>query len=914
VANAINVARSASPQIVWIEGESGIGKTAFMRHFLSGVKHVTVLEASGEESETTLDYGVIIQLLAQAVPGTTFYGLQQRVTDPSRVSSFSMGAELLAALGSLQDQAPVVIAIDDAHWLDESSAGALLFALRRLHGDRVLVLIVSRRDELDRFGTGWARLLADPYRVHHIGLSGLTTQEVSELSDSLGRGLLNATASERLRIHTGGHPLHIRALLGELDPTWLASGTGALPAPRSFAATILARLMVLSPDAQNLVAAAAVAGSHCSMELASAAAGIADPLPALEEALAADLLTVVRTRGIDELGFPHPLIRAAVYDDLSPKRRRELHLACGALASEAQALAHRVAASPGGDDELAAELRKSAETEIDAGRLTAGVEQLLAASRIASDSIVRETALLDAVHFLAQAGDTRAIRMLDSVLACSDSARRRYTEATLMIVSGRLMEARDALLEVIARNDGSGDRDLEGEVAALLSVTCALQRLGDEAVQWAERALGIEMLSPTARATATQGLAIGLAASGRATEGVAELAHLTSSRAEPEAFDAELLATRASLKTWCGDLAGAAADLSAVVTWSRAGVPFRSVPNAYATLADVEYHLGHWDDGLTHADVAISLGEENERPWELAYGHAVAAYLHAVRGNFTTAIEHVVSAKAAAESAPLPMSFFHAASATAQLAWVRGDWEGVLQALEFLVNPLEQASPGLPPRVVRSMVAEAMVFSGRLDDADAMLVGLAQQSAVAPYPDRTAIDLWRLRGALAHARGQTTEAEEAFERGKVAAGSVRAPLAAALLELGFGQFLRRTKQRRAATAALQSAYAQLSTLGAQPFCDRAEAELSACGVRWATRGSDNRYGLSPREEVVARLVASGKTNREVAGELYLSTKAIEYHLGNVFGKVGVRSRRELAARLNGTQVDAPDQTAAHSFD
>src|SRR5262249_34847454 len=147
------------------------------------------------------------------------------------------------------------------------------------------------------------------------------------------------------------------------------------------------------------------------------------------------------------------------------------------------------------------------------------------------------------------------------------------------------------------------------------------------------------------------------------------------------------------------------------------------------------------------------------------------------------------------------------------------------------------------------------------------------------------IDLWRLRGALAQTRGQAADAEAAFERGKAAAGSIQAPLAAGLLELAFGQFLRRTGRRRAATVALQGAYAQFSSLGARPFGDRTQAELSACGVRWAKEGSDNRYGLTPREEVVARLVASGKTNREVGGELYLSTKAIEYHLGNIFGKV-----------------------------
>jgi DNA-binding CsgD family transcriptional regulator len=241
---------------------------------------------------------------------------------------------------------------------------------------------------------------------------------------------------------------------------------------------------------------------------------------------------------------------------------------------------------------------------------------------------------------------------------------------------------------------------------------------------------------------------------------------------------------------------------------------------------------------------------------------------------------------------------------------VRGEWDAVLQALEMLMNPLERASAGLGPRTVRSMVAEALVFTGRLDEAEAALDGLEEQLNAAPFPDATSIDLWRLRGALAHARRLPDDAEGAFEHGRTAAESVQTPLAEALLELELGQFLRRTKRRRAASEALEGARSRFAALGAKPFSDRCETELAACGVRWVNRTPDNRYGLTPRETVVARLVASGKTNREVAAELYLSTKAIEYHLGNVFGKVGVHSRRELAARLNAPQAELSEPARA----
>ena len=293
LSGAMEAARGGTPQIVWIEGEPGIGKTAFMRRFLSTVEDVVVIEASGDESETTLDYGVVLQLLARGTPDSSWDAVQERLDQRSPVSPFSVGADLLGMLGSLQDNAPVVMAIDDAHWVDQSSAGALLFALRRLHGDRVLVLIGSRPEGIDYLGPSWSRLIDDPDRARRIRLPGLTGQEVSQLSDHLGIGALNSSASERLREHTAGHPLYIKALLGELAPERLMSDDGDLPAPHSFSATVLARLSAIGLDAQNLVAAAAVSGPRCALSFAASVAGVGDPLAALEQAVAAELLGVV---------------------------------------------------------------------------------------------------------------------------------------------------------------------------------------------------------------------------------------------------------------------------------------------------------------------------------------------------------------------------------------------------------------------------------------------------------------------------------------------------------------------------------------------------------------------------------------------------------------------------------------------
>ena len=325
LSSAMESARAAQPQIVWIEGEPGIGKTAFVRRFLTTVEDVVVLEASGEESETALDYGVVLQLVAKATPASSRAEREEQIAGRSPASSFAVGADLLAMLGTVQDSAPVVIAVDDAHWIDAPSAGALLFALRRLHGDRVLVLIVSRPDGLAQLGPSWSRLLADPDRVQRIRLSGLSGSEVNQLADSLGIGPLTLAAGERLREHTGGHPLYVKALLGEL-PLEQAQ----LRRRRTPRATFVLGHGARAADRDRRRRAESRGGGGGrrralpARRSRRAVAGLDDPLPALEEALAAELLGLVPARLPEEIAFPHPLVRAAIYDDLSPTRRRAL--------------------------------------------------------------------------------------------------------------------------------------------------------------------------------------------------------------------------------------------------------------------------------------------------------------------------------------------------------------------------------------------------------------------------------------------------------------------------------------------------------------------------------------------------------------------------------------------------------------
>jgi predicted ATPase len=224
VSGALHAASDGRPQVVVIEGEAGIGKTALLRRCRARSTGFVVLEASGEETETNLELGIVSQLIACSPAEADPPQSRSLGTGAASTVPFAAGADLLALLGAVQDVGPVLVVLDDAHWIDTPSAAALLFALRRLHTDRVCTLIAARPAAAGAVDMGWRRFLADPERVSRIALTGLDGAEVRALASALLDQPLSAGAGERLRAHTGGHPLYVGALVAELPPRSLTLG------------------------------------------------------------------------------------------------------------------------------------------------------------------------------------------------------------------------------------------------------------------------------------------------------------------------------------------------------------------------------------------------------------------------------------------------------------------------------------------------------------------------------------------------------------------------------------------------------------------------------------------------------------------------------------------------------------------
>jgi DNA-binding CsgD family transcriptional regulator len=873
-------AEMGRPQVVYVEGDAGAGKSTLLSRFLSSLPDAVVLQVGGDEAETLLSYGVIDQLRAGV--------LTEPGTDPMAV-----GVRLLDLFDRLQSGGQVVVlALDDLQWADRPSARAVLFALRRLRADKVLAVVSTRAGELA--DPGWARFAGGDARVTRIRLGGLSPGDLTELARALGLGVLSQRGASRLADHTEGNALYCRALLEEIGAARLsAAGGRGLPAPRELSAVILTRVAALPGAVQSFLAAASVLGQHALVSAIVSVARLPDGRNELDAAVAAGLLTEVGPAL--ELTFAHPLYRAAIYADLSPARRRELHARAGEVVTGSARLAHRAAASLGPDEALAGELEASARAAAAAGDAVASawaLEQAAALSVAAQD---REGRLLDAAVVLLNAADTAAAARV--LASCQVSSARRDALAGLLGVFTGSPGAEGSLLAAWQAHD----RETEGETGARAATSLAnwmvLSGRPGQALTWADRAVGGTVPGSVLRAMARTAQAYALAAAGRSAEGLAAFGFLPVSGSEVPMAETDALIMRGMLKVYADDLPGAIADLGVAAARLRTGRPSTYPGPCLAHLSDAYFRRGDWDAAVAHAELATSLAQDTDRPLDLARAHARSAQVLACRGQWPAAQAHVGAARAAAARFPVVLAVACAAMAGACLASARGDLAGVLAATEPVRATRLLGTGGLPGIFNwRAIEADALIGLGRLADAETALSEF-EDAVPAAGLTSAALALARCRGNLAVARGYAAQAEAAFARGHAIGAQVPMPFEHALLSLDDGRRLRAAGNQPAAVAQLEQAHRLFSGLGADPYVQACATELAALQVTAATASPAALLGLSRSELAVARLAAAGLTNREVASRLYVSVKTVEYHLRNSYIKLDITSRRSLAALL-----------------
>jgi predicted ATPase len=273
LADRFAAAELGHPQVVFLEGDAGSGKSTLLSRFLGSLSNAVLIQGGGDEDETFLSYGVVDQLEPGAItaPGT----------DPMAV-----GARLLDLLDRLQTEDHVVVlALEDLQWADRPSLRAVLFALRRLRADKVLMVVSARTG--GPTDPGWARFVSGDSRVTRIRLGGLTTGDLTDMANALGLGQLSQRGASRLAAHTEGNALYCRALLDEIGIAGLSGADERLPAPRELAAVILARVAALSVTTQAFLAAASVLGQHAPATTMASVAQLAGTDAEVDAAVAA---------------------------------------------------------------------------------------------------------------------------------------------------------------------------------------------------------------------------------------------------------------------------------------------------------------------------------------------------------------------------------------------------------------------------------------------------------------------------------------------------------------------------------------------------------------------------------------------------------------------------------------------------
>jgi len=864
-------AGQAHPQTVLVEAPGGLGKSALLAAFSRSLD-TPPLHASGDEAETFLQFGVLLQLLDARTAAWS---------DP-----FAAGAHLLEFLDHRHDH-PTVFVVDDAHLADAESLTALTFALRRLQADRVLAVFAVRDPE--RLPAGLLRLVdAQDGRLR---LGGLTDAEVIALGVARGGERLTGAAASQLREHTGGNPLYLSALIDELPRGGVPDGR-SLPAPESYASLVSAQLSSLSDQARSLARAGAVLADGVLVDVAATVAGVAAaPEVALEELTITGLVTCTYAEDGWRMSFGHPLTKAAVYDDLRPTERVRLHAECARLLHGEESLLHRVAAATGPDPQVAAGLARAARARAEREDNHRAAELALTAARLSPPGPDADERAMDAVELFLLAGDVSAAQAAAGPLATmAPSGRLFHLQAKLAQLSGQPGRAEELALAAWERSDELGP-DGRGRLAAILAQLCNVRGDGAAAAEWCERALAHELPSDLGDSTLAA-RALGLAIAGRLDEALAGLDLPDSAGVDRSQF--HQLCVRGALRAAVDDLDGARADLSRLTVASgRDLAPQRLV--GMGALADVEYRLGRWDDSLMVAAQATSLAEDTDQRWVLGYLHAVTVLVAAARGAWAEAEASLATAVSLATELGDAATFAVCEDAAVHLAWCRGEPEQVVDRSALLLSlrggvTHEPGLLGWPAPYV-----SALVSLGRLDEAAEEIAGFEAVARARQSRSRLAA-LARVRGELATARRDNDAARAAFEEAIAVGRGVATALDAALADASYGRFLRRRGERRAAVARLRSAREQLAGLGAGPWVARCDEELAACGAELGER-EPTVSALTPQEQIVAMLVCQGLTNQQVARQLVLSVKTVGYHLGNVYTKLGVHSRTQLQAQL-----------------
>jgi DNA-binding CsgD family transcriptional regulator len=889
-----------------LEGEPGIGKSTLWEHgiALAAERAMPVLQARASEAETGLSFAAVTDLLdgvldgilpALAPPRARALEAALLRSDVGAADSRAIALGVVDALSALNSDTPVVVAIDDWQWLDSASSLALSFAARRLVGSSVRFLCTARPADGGMPGCPIVRELRDDAGKRMV-LDAFTPSELHQLMRE--RCDLTPSRPALLRLHreTGGNPyIALEVVRAVMEEGGDLSAPGPLPVPADVHALLRRRVDSASEEVRELLAFAALLGEPTLADIEAAASDRATAREDIADAARQDLLVVEAER----VRFSHPLLASAVRSRLGADEARRLHqrLADAVSDPERQAL-HLALATDTPDERIAATLEKAAAIAARRAAHPRAAELYHHAARLTEPEheewLVRRTLAASEQHYVG--GDGRAAASLLKNLI-EQLPRGPNRGAALEALAN--VEVSDSLISYYEQAlDEIGD-DPRRRAGIHLGMGMALGTKGDfdgwmgnlrQALRFAreagDHALAAAVLTELGlvRFSNGEGPQRELYEEALREQAIAESPHPTALRPEwslgcqlvqagdPDAA-APLLAEALALSRETG---GAEAEMGALMLLAHANLETGDWPLADAYSAEalelaeqiqisngegqclfhrsiVQAHMGLLDEAWAHASRGAALAREIGDLAFTVANDSVLGFIALMRNELPTAAELL---------GPLPDH----------------------------VRALGMRSPQHFP--VRDLAAEALVLTGDLERA-ALEIDELDQMATRAGHDWGRGSAARCRALLLSTRGEAPDALASSARAVELHEGLHLPFELARSLLVKGSMQRRAKLKRPARETLERAAEIFQGLGSPVWLERTRAELARIGGRRA--GSD--VELTATEQRVADLAAAGRTNKQIARELYVSERTVEANLTKVYRKLGLRSRTELASQL-----------------
>ncbi len=873
-----------------VSGEPGIGKTVLLDFVRAAAAGMPVLTATGVEAEWDLPFATLHQLLgpvvdlAAALPAPQAAALRAALgmAPANGQDRFLVAAGLLSVLGEAAAQGQgLVCLIDDAQWIDQASADALLFAARRFRAERVLMVIAVRPSTKQQFRAT---------ELQRVDLGGLSTRDAIALVTDHASAAPNPSIAARLVEATGGNPLALVELAGLLTVEQL-SGQAPLPDPLPLTDGLehafLQQVRHLSSPAQTLLLVSALNATERLDTLLQAAAMLNVGDEALHEAESGSLLDVRDER----VRLRHPLIRSAVVAGSSSTQRRRAHLMLARVLSHSdpdRSAWHRAAAALGHDESIANELERAAVRALSRSAQAAAAAAYERSAHLTASPQERGRRLLASARasWLAARPD----RAIAAVTAARPILHDPVLQAELAHLHGIIewqrgvsTDASSILLEGARLAGEAGDVSLA--LTMLVEAGQAAGYSGDmDALQVAGQ-LARDIGPPNEPAGRfARDLAMGFAdmVAGHGAAG-ATLLRGALERASSTKDPAQLVLA-SSAAFWLGDLGSASRFADTAVRTARVADLGGSLPHALEYLSLAERLLGHYDAAAASASEGLDLGRETGQLTSVAQHLSTLAMVSAVRGDVSQCHRLAQECLSLALPRHMLVAAYYAWHAEALSELFQGRYSEALRRLLAL-----KELPTFDWYAVPDLV-EAAHRCGQPDIAHEAIAWMQPWVTEVSSPDAAAL-LLRCRALMA----EGDDAAELFETALDHPDGML--LERGRTELLYGEWLRRKRRKLPARSRLNSAVSAFVTVGARPLAERARAELRAAGEPAHEVDHDPVHELTAQELQVAMLVAEGASNRDVAARLYISSRTVEYHLYKIYPKLGVVSRTDLARHL-----------------